>query len=266
MPRDDENKPVYNNPAWKPPTPPKPAGPTNTPQGPVKPPKKKDRVFEEEALPPDERQALPAPAWNTGFNNNFQNGWSNPQPAANVSIPNPFKNIVPAWNNFWNQPRQNIAIPPSNVFTQPQPMTIGGYQPQGSAPFYAAIENQRNQELPNIAPNIPQANLSAQQAAMRGRTAALQGPIQPPAQPSTGGIRNNGTVRIAKGNPMIGSPSYATTNNGGGYGGGYGTTYKKKGGGGYSSGGRGGYSDYSGYSSDRVPSWLMNLTNWNFKG
>lgn len=72
-----------------------------------------------------------------------------------------------------------------------------------------------------------------------------------------GGIRNRGTVRIAKGSPMIGDPrqpTSTTTNNGGGWG----TTYKKKGGGGYS------YSSPS--YSDRAPSWLMNLTNWNFKG
>ena len=57
--------------------------------------------------------------------------------------------------------------------------------------------------------------------------------------------------------------STSLTNSSGGNGGGYGGGYKKKGGGGYKGGG---YSDYSGYSSDRVPSWLMNLTNWNFKG
>ena len=57
--------------------------------------------------------------------------------------------------------------------------------------------------------------------------------------------------------------STSLTNSGGSNGGGWGTTYKKKGGGG---GGYRGYNDYSGYSSDRVPSWLMNLTNWNFKG
>ena len=76
-----------------------------------------------------------------------------------------------------------------------------------------------------------------------------------------GGIRNQGTVRVARGLPMIGTPSQSSTtaNNGGGWG----TTYKKKGG---SGGGSRGYNDYSGYSSDRVPSWLMNLTNWNFKG
>lgn len=68
-----------------------------------------------------------------------------------------------------------------------------------------------------------------------------------------GGIRNRGTVRIAKGNPIIGAPSQPTT------GGGYGTTYKNWKGGG---GNRGGNS----YSSDRVPSWLMNLYNWQFKG
>lgn len=71
-----------------------------------------------------------------------------------------------------------------------------------------------------------------------------------------GGIRNRGTVRIAKGSPMIGAPSQptSTASNGGGWG----TTYKKRGGGGYS------YSSPS--YSDRAPSWLMNLTNWNFKG
>jgi hypothetical protein len=75
-----------------------------------------------------------------------------------------------------------------------------------------------------------------------------------------GGIRNKGTVRIAKGIPIIGAPSQSSTTNSGGYGG---TTYKKKGG----SGGYGGYSyDTRAYSSDRVPSWLMNLNNWNFKG
>lgn len=73
-----------------------------------------------------------------------------------------------------------------------------------------------------------------------------------------GGIRNRGTVRIAKGSPMIGDPRQpkSTTNNGGGFG----TTYKKKGKGG------GGYSYSSPSYSDRAPSWLMNLTNWNFKG
>ena len=72
-----------------------------------------------------------------------------------------------------------------------------------------------------------------------------------------GGIRNNGTVRIAKGIPMIGDPrqpSDTTTNSGG-----WGTTYKK-----YKSGGGGG--SYTPYSSDRAPSWLMNLYNWSFKG
>ena len=75
-----------------------------------------------------------------------------------------------------------------------------------------------------------------------------------------GGIRNNGTVRMAKGIPMIGAPNQPTTTT---YTSG-GTTYKKKGKGG---GGYGGYSyDTKAYSSDRVPSWLMNLTNWNYKG
>jgi hypothetical protein len=80
---------------------------------------------------------------------------------------------------------------------------------------------------------------------------------------SAGNGRQTGTVRIAKGGGVM--PVTTPTYSGGGTTG-WGTTYKKKGGGGYSSGGRGGYSDYSGYSSDRVPSWLMNLTNWNFKG
>lgn len=74
---------------------------------------------------------------------------------------------------------------------------------------------------------------------------------------STGNGRPEGTVRIAKGNPMIGAPSQpsSTASNGGGFG----TTYKKKKGG-------GGYSYSSPSYSDRAPSWLMNLTNWNFKG
>lgn len=79
-----------------------------------------------------------------------------------------------------------------------------------------------------------------------------------------GGIRNQGTVRIARGSPMIGAPSQpsSTASNGGGFG----TTYKKKKGGGGYGGGYGGYSyDPKGYA-DRAPSWLMNLTNWNFKG
>lgn len=71
-----------------------------------------------------------------------------------------------------------------------------------------------------------------------------------------GGIRNQGTVRIAKGIPMIGEPSYTAPANGGGFG----TTYKN-----YRGGGRGGGRG-SAYSSDKVPSWLMNLYNWNFKG
>ena len=83
-----------------------------------------------------------------------------------------------------------------------------------------------------------------------------------PSGQSAGNGRPTGTVRIAKGIPMIGAPSQpASTATGGGYGG---TTYKKKGKGG---GGYGGYSyDTKAYSSDRVPSWLMNLTNWNYKG
>lgn len=263
MPRDDERAPVYKAtakpapktvPAW---IRPQAQGPTNIPQGPN--PKKKDnRVFDERPQAPDDRQSLPAPAWNTGFNNNFQNNWNEPLPATNISIPNPFVKFMPAWNNLWNPPKQNLAIPPSFAWTQPKPAVIGGYQPQGSAPFWAAINNQRNQELINIAPNIPQPILSAEQAAMRGRSAALQGPIQPPAPTSTGGIRNRGTVRIAKGNPMIGAPSQpnSTASNGGG-----GTTYKKKKGGGY-----GGYSYDPKAYADRAPSWLMNLTNWNFKG
>lgn len=52
------------------------------------------------------------------------------------------------------------------------------------------------------------------------------------------------------------------TNGGGGGGGGWGTNKKKgKGGGGY-----GGYSYTPNTYADRAPSWLMNLTNWNFKG
>ena len=46
---------------------------------------------------------------------------------------------------------------------------------------------------------------------------------------------------------------------GGGNGGGWGSTYKK-----YGSGG-GSYNANT-YSSDRAPSWLMSLYNWNFRG
>lgn len=70
-----------------------------------------------------------------------------------------------------------------------------------------------------------------------------------------GGIRNRGTIRIAKGSPWLGAPSQPATSGSGN--GGWGTTYKKYGGGG------GGYTTYS---SDRAPSWLMSLYNWNFKG
>ncbi len=71
-----------------------------------------------------------------------------------------------------------------------------------------------------------------------------------------GGVRNRGTVRIAKGGGVspVTTPTYSGSGNGG-----WGTTYKKYGSGGNS------YSANT-YSSDRAPSWLMNLINWSFKG
>ena len=61
--------------------------------------------------------------------------------------------------------------------------------------------------------------------------------------------------------PSVTGFNFTPSNTGGGSGGGYGSGYGSGGGGG---GGGGGYSYPT--SPARVPTWLMNLYNWNFKG
>ena len=59
--------------------------------------------------------------------------------------------------------------------------------------------------------------------------------------------------------PSVTGFNFTPSNTGGGSGGGYGSGY------GYGSGGGGG-GGYSYPSSERVPAWLLNLYNWNYKG
>ncbi len=227
MARDDERAPVYRAPA------PKTVPAWIKPQA----KKQKDDMAANEPTPQPTQptrynptgaatQPFTAPAW-----------WSN------------LSNRVGNWidNNVISQsPTPTRYNPAATQYPQSRPAWIGGNQAQVSEPSN---------------PSLPTGTFFSGGSIQDGtrlvptgqNTSALLG---------GGGIRNRGTVRIAKGSPMTGAPSQPTSTASSG--GGYGTTYKKKGGG--YGGGYGGYSYTPNTYADRAPSWLMNLTNWNFKG
>lgn len=183
-----------------------------------------------------------------------------PTPANPAALRFPLPPTSPAWNN-------NVAQTPINQ-----------------------MQSGTNWNRPAWLNPTQQPVISAEQAAMRGRTAGVTSsePLNPPAG---NGYHWEGSVRVKDvtgltqnplnyrprwspglapageaGRPM--NPSVTgynlpnkTTNTGGGSGYGYGSGYKYKGGGG---GYGGGYSS-SAYP-EKVPSWLMNLYNWQFKG
>ena len=171
--------------------------------------------------------------------------------AGNGSAPNPFANAWNAFTNAWKQPVRKPADPyavPPGLGRQPAPSEF--VKRTVATPMYVPPGLSTTQRL------AAAASLAGQPANYFGVGENTETKYNTPMGQGFKGGKGVYQMPAPRAAPVPFIPVDFATGASTGYGG--------YGGGGRRGGGGGGYGGYA--PSTRVPSWLQNLYNWNFKG